>query len=352
MAVCVENFEMGFIMEHIADKMLAYIRGIVNDNNNTAADIGDVPEEFREFTDELKNFGNYVVETRKTNKETLKEMQMHNASIEQFNLLFSELIHYIPQQIIVVEKETLAILIMNETAIMEMHINHEYIETITGLMKEHLTSASGVEVELDYNYEDVRRHLHVRAYEVEWDRKTAVIYAVSDISDSKNEIKELEIHAYHDSLTNLYNRAYGMKTLEEWIENKKHFVLVFADLDRLKYINDEFGHNEGDMYIINAAKHLSAFPENAVICRLGGDEYMALIPDVGSNEIEKLSAAIYNNLSTDEYLTDKEYTYSISFGLVEVDSNNTLHSSVILNKADEKMYESKKARKKARLQEK
>jgi len=339
-------------MKHIADKMLAYIKGIVSETCDTASDIGDVPEDFRELADELKTFGNYVIETKKTHSETLSEMQMHNASIEQFNLLFSELIHYIPQQIIVVEKETLGILIMNETAIMEMHINHEYIETITGLMEEHLSSASGVEAEIDYIYEDVKRHLHVRAYEVEWDRKTAVIYAVSDISDSKNEIKELEIHAYRDSLTNLYNRAYGMKTLEEWIENKKRFVLVFADLDKLKHINDEFGHNEGDMYIMNAAKHLLTFPEDAVICRLGGDEYMVLIPDVGSKEVEEKSAAIYSGLSNDEYLSDKDYSYSISFGFVAVDTDNTLSSSVILNIADERMYESKKARKKARLQEK
>jgi len=331
--------------------MLAYIRGIVNETYDNVTDITEIPEDFRELAEELKTFGDYIVETRKKYSETLSETQMHNASIDQFNMLISELIHYIPQQIIVVEKETLGILIMNEAAIMEMHINHEYIETITGLMEEHLASTSGIEVEIDYNYEDVRRHLHVRAYEVEWDRKTAIIYAVSDISDSKNEIMELETHAYYDSLTNLYNRAYGMKTLEEWIENKKRFVLVFADLDRLKYVNDEFGHNEGDMYIINAAKHLLSFPEDSVVCRLGGDEYMALIPDVGSKEIEETSAAIYNNLSNDEYLADKEYSYSISFGFVEVDVDNTLHSSVILNKADERMYDSKKARKKARVQE-
>ena len=100
-------------MKHIADKMLSYIKGIVNDNIDTVSDIGDVPEDFRELAEELKTFGNYVVETRKTHSETLKEMQMHNASVEQFNLLFSELIHYIPQQIIVVEKGTLTILIMN-----------------------------------------------------------------------------------------------------------------------------------------------------------------------------------------------------------------------------------------------
>ncbi|MCL2628351.1 MAG: GGDEF domain-containing protein [Oscillospiraceae bacterium] len=336
-------------MGHTADKMLAYIRGIVNETDDTVSDIDDIPEDFRELAEELKTFGNYVVETREKYNETLKGIQMHNASIEQFNLLFSELIHYIPQQIMVVEKETLAILLMNETAIMEMHINHEYIETITGLMEEHLVSASGVEVEIDYTYESVTRHLNVRAYEVEWDKKTAVIYAVLDISDTKQEIMELEVHAYHDSLTNLYNRAYGMKILEEWIEEKKRFVLVFADLDRLKYVNDEFGHNEGDMYIINAAKHLLTFPEDAVICRLGGDEYMALIPDVGSKEVEEKSAAIYNSLSNDDYLSDKEYSYSISFGYVAVDTDNELSSSVILNIADENMYETKKANKKARL---
>ncbi|MCL2821068.1 MAG: GGDEF domain-containing protein [Oscillospiraceae bacterium] len=338
-------------MKHIADKMLVYIRGIINETHDKDSDISDIPEDFHELTEELKTFGDYVVETREKHNENLNEMKMRNASIEQFNLLFSELIHYIPQQIIVVEKENLGILLMNEAAIMEMHINHEYIETITGLMAEHLVSASGVEVELDYTYDDVTRHLHVRAYEVEWDRQIALIYAVSDISDSKNEIMELEIHAYRDSLTNLYNRAFGMKTLEEWIENKKRFVLVFADLDKLKHINDEYGHNEGDMYIINAAKHLLSFPEDAVICRLGGDEYMVLVPDAGSEEIEEKSAIIYNYLSNDEYLSDKEYSYSISFGLVAVDENNTHPSSVLLSIADERMYESKKARKQARLKE-
>ncbi|MCL2638190.1 MAG: GGDEF domain-containing protein [Oscillospiraceae bacterium] len=344
-------------MKHTADKMLAYMRGVVDgtvdtvDTADTALDINEIPEDFRELAAELKTFGGCVVETRQKHKDALEQMQAHNASIEQFNLLISELIHYIPQQIIVVEKEHLGILLMNEAAIMEMHINHEYIETITSLMEEHLVEAGGTEVEIVYNYEGVRRYLRVRAYEVQWDGQTAVIYAISDISDSKNEIEELEIHAYRDSLTNLYNRAFGMKTLEEWIENKKRFVLVFADLDRLKYINDEFGHNEGDMYIINAAKHLLSFPEDAVVCRLGGDEYMVLVPDTGNAEVEAKTVAIYDNLSNDEYLSGKEYSYSISFGFVTVDTDNTLPSSVILNLADERMYESKKARKKARLQE-
>ena len=338
-------------MNDIAEKMLTYIRSIVNDSADTAPDISNVPEDFRELADELKTFGNYIVEVRNGQNEALNQEQVHNTSIEQFNLLFSELIHYIPQQIIVVEKENLAILLMNEAAIMEMHINYEYIETITGLMEEHDISASGTEVELVYCYEDVKRYLNVRAYEVEWDKQIATIYAISDISDSKNEIEELEIHAYRDSLTNLYNRAFGMKTLEEWLENKKRFVLIFADLDRLKYINDEFGHNEGDMYIMNAAKHLLTFPESAIICRLGGDEYMVLVPDIGDKEVEAKTVEIYNDLSKDAYLHDKEYSYSISFGCVAVDADNTLSSSVILNIADERMYESKKARKKERLKE-
>jgi len=76
-----------------------------------------------------------------------------------------------------------------------------------------------------------------------------------------------------------------------------------------------------------------------------------LVPDVGSKEVEVTSAVIYDQLSNDEYLSGKEYSYSISFGFVAIDTDNTFSSSEILNIADERMYESKKARKKARLQE-
>jgi len=80
--------------------------------------------------------------------------------------------------------------------------------------------------------------------------------------------------------------------------------IIFIDLDGLKYINDEFGHHEGDMYILNAAKHLRLFSPTVVACRIG-----AVGPD------------------------------------------NKMPASDILSIADEKIYENKRMRKKERKTE-
>jgi len=188
----------------------------------------------------------------------------------------------------------------------------------------------------------------VKTYFLEWNNSNAEILAISDISATKSKIKTLEVHAYRDSLTDLYNRTFGMLTLDRWLYEKKQFVLIFADLDNLKYINDKFGHKEGDIYITNAAKHLLTFSSNAVVCRIGGDEFMLLASNISFDESFLRMNQIYSNFESDIYLKDKEYSYSISFGITAVDSDNKLPASDILTVADERMYENKKIRKKAR----
>jgi len=142
-----------------------------------------------------------------------------------------------------------------------------------------------------------------------------------------------------------------MLVLNKWLQEKRQFSLIFADLDSLKYINDQFGHNEGDAYIINAAKHLRTFSPDAVVCRIGGDEFMLLISDMRFDQAQAIMSHIYTDFKNDEYLTDKEYVYSISFGIVAVDSDNTRSASEILSSADERMYEDKRMHKRDRLKE-
>jgi diguanylate cyclase (GGDEF)-like protein len=160
--------------------------------------------------------------------------------------------------------------------------------------------------------------------------------------------KKLEVRAYRDSVTQLYNRTYGMLTLDSLLQDKKQFVLIFADLDNLKYINDEFGHKEGDTYILNAAKYLSTFSPEAVVCRIGGDEFLLLVQNTKNDEALEKMNKIYENFQKDEYLIDKPYTYSVSFGIAVVETDNELSTSDILSIADERMYENKRMRKKER----
>ena len=84
-------------------------------------------------------------------------------------------------------------------------------------------------------------------------------------------MQRLEKLANWDELTHLYSRHFGMRTLQEWMDEHLHFTLCFLDLDNLKYVNDTFGHMEGDAYICRAADMLRNFREGAVASRLGGE---------------------------------------------------------------------------------
>lgn len=160
-----------------------------------------------------------------------------------------------------------------------------------------------------------------------------------------NRQKELETHAFWDSLTNLHNRFYITQVLNRFLKEKQHFSLCFMDLDNLKYINDTFGHTEGDQYLINVAKHLEIFLPDCTISRFGGDEFMILLPDLtedeSSNIIEKILSCLYSYGQAKNCLLN----YSISYGIVEVTEDNNLTAHEILSLADQKMYVLKKSHK-------
>jgi len=157
--------------------------------------------------------------------------------------------------------------------------------------------------------------------------------------------KKLEKIAYCDNSKHLYNRNFGMSALNNWLANKKNFVLIFADLDNLKRINDEYGHDEGDIYIQKAASHLKTFSAQAVVCRIGGDEFMLLVPDISRDDAYTIMTRIYHNLYNDVYLNNKSFSYSLSFGIVSVTCDNNMSAGEILRIADTRMYENKRIKK-------
>jgi diguanylate cyclase (GGDEF)-like protein len=139
-----------------------------------------------------------------------------------------------------------------------------------------------------------------------------------------------------------------MKLLNDWIESGKCFVIAFIDMDRLKYVNDVFGHAEGDRYILRVAELLKEFSPDPVVCRLGGDEFMILAQDLTMRRAESRLEALRSKLTANDYSNEDgttSYKCSMSFGVVEVTANNKTPASELLSLADEKMYEYKKAHK-------
>jgi len=305
------------------------------------------------FMGELSSSFNAMVEQLEERQRKLEseinQIQSKTASLEQSNLLLTSLMHNVSQQIFVIDRDTHAILLMNDAAAKESDNDGNYADHLIRAMTERSGEFKrGSDVEVVYAQGGKERYLIVKPYQLEWNGANAEVLVINDVSATRNKIKELEVHAYHDSITKLYNRAYGMLTLESWLRDHKRFVLVFVDLDNLKHINDEFGHPEGDMYILNASKHLKTFSPNAVVCRIGGDEFMLLVPDIGYDAAMSIMAKVNRNFQKDEFLQDKTYSYNISYGICAIEEDNTLSASDTLSIADERMYENKRMKKRTR----
>jgi len=277
---------------------------------------------------------------------TINQVQQKNASLEHSNLFLNLLMNHVPMQIIVIDSNTHEVLLMNETALTETANNAKYVEEIIQLLFHDGDIINGNETTVKHVVEGHVRYLSIRIYFLEWYNIDAQAIVINDVSDVNSKLKELEKRAYEDDFTQLHNRAFGMMALDKLLSENRLFVLIFADLDSLKYINDEFGHSEGDMYILNATGLLKALSPNVIACRIGGDEFMVILQNVGYDEAHDMMTILCDKLCNHIYLNDKPYQYSISFGIVAVESDNNLSAGEILSMADERMYENKQMRKK------
>ncbi|PCN58844.1 diguanylate cyclase [Clostridioides difficile] len=158
---------------------------------------------------------------------------------------------------------------------------------------------------------------------------------------TEHEINKLNDIVYTDLLTGFYNRPFVNQKLSEWMSNHYKFTLCFTDLNRLKLVNDNFGHQFGDKYISTTAKIIKKLinVENSLLFRYGGDEFLFLLQDTSCIEAEKIMIDINYELSklsnTDEY----PYALSISYGLVEWDGISDIET--LIAEADSLMYENK-----------
>ncbi|MDR0843118.1 MAG: diguanylate cyclase [Acidobacteriota bacterium] len=199
--------------------------------------------------------------------------------------------------------------------------------------------------ELDLRDDAVEQCFRVAIHPLQWQEQEARAFILTDISVGRARLKKLETIAYHDPLTKTYSRHYGLDLLADWLEKRQKFILCFVDMDNLKYVNDNFGHNEGDVYILSVTETLRRFSDAAIVCRLGGDEFMLLAADWTEEMAVQRMEDLRDSLSVSGLESEHAYRHSISYGLVEVDENNRLESSELLSLADEKMYTYKRVHK-------
>lgn len=171
--------------------------------------------------------------------------------------------------------------------------------------------------------------------------------------ERKRMEEELKRLAHYDTLTGAYNRGYGLELLQRQLKlskrDKSPLLLAYSDLDNLKDINDEFGHDEGDRAMAQVAKLFkSILREVDIITRMGGDEFLLIFLDSSLNEIPIIRKRLSKELARLNRISKKPYKIGFSTGFSNYDPANPQSMDELIRIADQKMYEEKKRKNKGR----
>lgn len=174
-----------------------------------------------------------------------------------------------------------------------------------------------------------------------------------EIEDRTRAEEKLKYYAAIDTLTETYNRGMGLTLLESKIRNIRSnqgvFSICYIDLNGLKYVNDNFGHSEGDELLVMACKYIKEVVRDSdLLCRIGGDEFIILFSNTKKEKVEETMEEIISNMDIENKKRLKPYDISFSYGVVQVDCNNSRSTDEIIQMADAKMYEYKKKYKKSK----
>ena len=128
---------------------------------------------------------------------------------------------------------------------------------------------------------------------------------------------------------------------------RRRLLLIYADLDNMKRINDKFGHMEGDAALIEAADVLrEVFRESDIIARIGGDEFVILAVDSDGAPAEALINRIHQRCILTNLKRGRPYVLAMSAGSAEFDADQPTTLEELVAQADRAMYSEKQERQK------
>ncbi len=165
-----------------------------------------------------------------------------------------------------------------------------------------------------------------------------------DITDRKEAEETIAHQAYHDSLTNLPNRRLLQSRITQLLEDDRHELhgLMLLDLDGFKCVNDTFGHDTGDLLLIEVAKRLtSAVEENGFVARWGGDEFTVIRTNLDNRAdmdalMERIKEVIARPIMIAGHTLSITASIGVSFFLEDGDTVEAL-----IKNADAAMYRAK-----------
>lgn len=299
------------------------------------------------FLGEFSSSFNKMIEQLEERENNLKSKT--KALMKSIDLMVS-IMDSLQEWIVVTEKNTGEIIYVNQYAkiLFDEMDNKECKSDDEQNVLSYIVNCSDYEINdtnLEFEYAYKGRVFQCKSFLIQWNEKLAYVHFISDVTSEIGKKEQLENMAFKDEMTGLFNRRYCLKVLYNMMLEKSQFSIGMIDIDGLKNVNDNLGHLEGDEYIRTVANGILGLARDTdIICRMGGDEFIAILPNCNQDVLEKKLNDLNNKLA----LLSKNYEMSISYGVVYVDEKTELFVEEILEQADEKMYKFKKERKKER----
>jgi diguanylate cyclase (GGDEF)-like protein/PAS domain S-box-containing protein len=169
-----------------------------------------------------------------------------------------------------------------------------------------------------------------------------------DITERKLQEERLKDLAILDELTGLYNRrgfmALANQHLKQAKRAKRRALVIFADLNGLKRINDTHGHADGDRALMAAADVFNrTFRDSDVVARVGGDEFAILAVEADSNHLDNIRARLQQALDIANRGNLHPFQLSVSIGVVSFDPDQHNTVEELMDLADREMYAHKRS---------
>ncbi|WP_338453379.1 EAL domain-containing protein [Niallia oryzisoli] len=150
--------------------------------------------------------------------------------------------------------------------------------------------------------------------------KTLVL-VVRDITERKKTERTIYHLAYHDTLTELPNRRFFMEQLRKEVqkaeESQLQLGILFIDVDKFKYINDSYGHEMGDLILVEVANRIrECLRSTDMVARIGGDEFTILLSNIeNTKEVETVAQRMTDSFREPFEVEGKSFNLSCSMGI-------------------------------------
>ena len=196
---------------------------------------------------------------------------------------------------------------------------------------------------LQQSYDELEKKISERTQEL----RQANLFLRLQVDERKKAEQKLFYQANHDALTGLPNRSCFLTQVEQTLARaKRHpehkFALLFIDLDNFKQINDNYGHQAGDEFLIEVSRRLSeSVRDNDAVARLGGDEFVVLLDLIPNNQLaEDIATRVIDKIALPYQLKSCEVRSGASIGIAMFERKYHDVES-IMQDADLAMYQAK-----------